>query len=191
MAQNNRWFHCISVHPTASPPPENLPTAISDRMERSRPAVLHEMAPLLYFRRAFLRPDFFTVELQRNVPVLLHVQQLLKEFLHVVIRFRRRFHEGASPGLSFGFPCRHVHLAVFRFVAFVSCEHDERRKEKWNETWNLWEGGGGGQEENEKSRIWKTGKQSMKKREFSPINKYINKYKLNKVGYEPVADLGT
>lgn len=86
-------------------------------------ALLHEDAFTLQFLLALLRPGLLGVQLQTHGPLLLHVEQLLKELLDVAVGLGRRLHEGASPSLGLVQSGRVVHLASLGFVTLVADEH--------------------------------------------------------------------
>lgn len=89
----------------------------------SRPP-LHERTLLSDLLGAFELGLALGVELQGDVSVLLHVEELLEQLLDVVVGFGGRLHEVAAPALGLALALRGGHLPVLRLVALVPHQHD-------------------------------------------------------------------
>lgn len=102
---------CPPPSPQPSPPPSVL---LQD---------LHHAAFALQSLSAGLLPGALAVNVEAHVPLLVQVEELLKELRDVVVGLGRRLHEGALPLVGLGFPVLGLHLPV-GFVALVSHKHD-------------------------------------------------------------------
>lgn len=71
-----------------------------------------------------MRFVFLAVELERHISVLLHVEELLEEFLDVVVGLGGGLHEVALPRLRLRLAVRALHLPGVALVALVPHEHD-------------------------------------------------------------------
>lgn len=71
-----------------------------------------------------MRLVLLAVQLQRHISVLLHVEELLEQLLHVVVGLGRRLHEIALPRLRLRLPVRALHLPGVALVALVPHQHD-------------------------------------------------------------------
>lgn len=89
------------------------------------PVVLHERALLAYLAAAHR----FLLGLQRYVPILFQIEQLLKQLLHVVVGLGRRLHEMAAPSPGLRVPVLGRHLSGVVLVALVAHQHDRDRRQ--------------------------------------------------------------
>lgn len=71
-----------------------------------------------------MRLVLLAVQLQRHISVLLHVEELLEQLLHVVVGLGRSLHEIALPRLRLRLPVRALHLPGVALVALVPHQHD-------------------------------------------------------------------
>lgn len=81
--------------------------------------LLHERTLLPYLTAAHR----FLLGLQRYVPILLQVEQLLKQLLDVVVSLGRCLHEMTAPPSSLGVAFFSRHLSGVVLVALVAHQH--------------------------------------------------------------------
>lgn len=84
---------------------------------------LHHAALALQSLSAGLLPRALAVNVEAHVPLLVQVEELLKELCYVVVSLGRRLHEGALPLVSLSLPVLGLHLPL-GLITLVAYEHD-------------------------------------------------------------------